>query len=283
MADKPYALAETEASIAVRVKLVWAWAIRMCVPIGRPKAFFKVILTSIAVTEMLVALALFDGPICSFKVMEPRPARLMVVLGEGVPEMGMPAITSPTKVELLLLDALLRVTVLLATELMAVAEIRPESSVTFWMVVLAWMLALLVVRLVVALSLRVPELAKPPRPIEAAEALVFWLESAHPSETGKSGPTLAMLEPAGTLSDPAYAEPPAIPGNAPELLLAALLALAGEVNIINENTRNKATRRMSASFLTDCIAVFLHAKEPVPKEEGQSRPWSSGWHGLGHM
>ena len=195
-------------------------------PMGRPKAFFKVILTSIAVTEMLVALVPLDGPTCSFKMTEPRLARVMVVLGDGVPVMGMPAITSPTKVELLLLDALLRVAVLLATELMAVAEIRPESSVTFWIVVLAWMLTLLVVLLVVALSLRVPELARPLRFIEAAEALTFWLESAHPSETGKSGPTLAMLEPAGTLSDPAYAEPPAIPGNAPELLLAVLTALA---------------------------------------------------------
>jgi hypothetical protein len=64
-----------------------------------------------------------------------------------------------------------------------------------------------------------------------------------------------MLEPAGTLSDPAYAEPPAIPGNEPELLLAVLLALAGDVKTISENTRNKAMRRMNAGFLTDCIAV----------------------------
>jgi hypothetical protein len=97
----------------------------------------------------------------------------MVVLGAGVPEMGIPAITSPRKVEPLLLDAVLRVAVLLATELMAVAEIRPESSVTFWIVLLAWMLALLVVRLVAALSLKEPELAKLPRLIEAADALTF--------------------------------------------------------------------------------------------------------------
>ena len=239
-------------------------------PMGRPKAFFNVILTSIAVTEMLVALAPFDGPTCSFKMTEPRLASVMVVLGDGVPVMGIPAITSPTKVELLLLDALLRVAVLLATELMAVAEIRPESSVTFWIVVLAWMLTLLVVRLVVALSLRVPELASPLRFIEAADALMFWLESAHPSETGKSGPTLAMLEPAGTLSDPAYAEPPAIPGNPPELLLVALLALAVDVNAISENRSSEVTRSMSVSFLTDCIAVFLLVKESVPEEGGRT-------------
>jgi hypothetical protein len=140
---------------------------------GRPKAFFRVTLTSIAVTEMLVAFALFVGPACSFKVTEPKLARAMVVLGAGVPEMGIPAITSPRKVEPLLLDAVLRVAVLLATELMAVAEIRPESSVTFWIVLLAWMLALLVVRLVAALSLREPELAKLPRLIEAADELTF--------------------------------------------------------------------------------------------------------------
>lgn|SRR5579859_5319641 len=144
----------------------------MRVPTDRPKILFTVTLISMAVTEMPVALELLDGPTCSFKVTEPSAGREIVVLGAGVSKIGTPARARPTKVEELLLDAVLESAVLLATVLMAVAVIKPESSETFWTLELALTVTLPDVRLVVVVSAREPELTNPPRFIDAPDALM---------------------------------------------------------------------------------------------------------------
>src|ERR1700730_5047283 len=109
----------------------------MWVPMGRPKLLASVMRTSIAFTEMLVWLAVFTGPDCSFKTTEPRPARVMVVLGAGVAEMLLPATIRLTKVVPPVLDAWVAVAWLNASAVTRSAEIKPARIVADWTVELA--------------------------------------------------------------------------------------------------------------------------------------------------
>jgi hypothetical protein len=59
------------------------------------------------------------------------------------------------------------------------------------------------VRVATTLSTSEPELAKACRCIDAAVLVTVWLAIEHARPTGKSGPTFATLEPAGTFRKPA--------------------------------------------------------------------------------
>ncbi len=116
--------------------------------------------------------------------------------------MLLPATTRLTKVALPVLEALVAVAWLNASAVTLPDVIKPTRILTDWTVELAWMSAVVAVWVLVTVSVTEPELANVPSCIEAPEALTVLFVMLHPRPTGKSGPTLATLEPAGDSSKP---------------------------------------------------------------------------------
>src|SRR5579883_1788613 len=113
---------------------------------------------SIRMTPMLVAFAPLKGPLCSFKITEPKPGRARLVLGAGLLLTGSPATVSPLNEELLALVAPVVVAVLVTTAWISLAAITPPSMLRLWISSLVCTLRLVAVRFIVMVEVALPEL-----------------------------------------------------------------------------------------------------------------------------